>query len=342
MIASRLRHLLPLALLALVALPASAGAATTFGANLDRPPDNPYTCPTVPGQFFPSPTCSAESIQLVTGESGLPPAGDGVVSRVRVRVGPVTGPMQIVQEQALRQDNPGDPGHPIYACCKAVDASPVFTPAANAVTTVNVNFQVKQSVTPEPSGYYVDDHLALSVLDPNVPIPANVDPNASVGLWFPAWQVGEERAGSFGTSGAVILFNADWDPAGAGGGGGGGGAGGAAPVALGGDVARVRNGRALLDLICNLGVPCTGDLLLQNQQAAQTRPYVAKQKPKGRVTYAKSSFDIPAGKTKQVKAKLKRAGKQLLEKRKKAKVWANVKLDGSAAIVPPVRIKLKR
>ena len=105
-------------------------------------------------------------------------------------------------------------------------------------------------------------------------------------------------------------------------------------MALGGNAARVRNGRALLDLLCNLAVPCSGDLLLQNQQAAQARPYLAKGKPKGRVTYAKSSFEIPAGKTKQVKAKLKRAGKQLLAKRKHAKVWANVELDDSADAVP--------
>ena len=73
-----------------------------------------------------------------------------------------------------------------------------------------VNFHVKQDLAPEASGYYVDQHLALSVLDPNVPIPASLDPNAGVGLWFPAWKVGDERAGSYGTSGAMILINGDW------------------------------------------------------------------------------------------------------------------------------------
>lgn len=34
------------------------------------------------------------------------------------RVGLVTGPMQVVVEQALRQDNPGDAGHPTYAAAR--------------------------------------------------------------------------------------------------------------------------------------------------------------------------------------------------------------------------------
>lgn len=123
--------------------------------------------------------------------------------------------MQIVVEQALRQDNPGDPGHPTYACCQAINASQVFTPKANAITQIPVNLPVRQDISPDPStGYYVDQHLSLSVLAPNVPIPASTDPNGSFGGWFPAWKVGDERAGVYGGQGAVILFNADWSPAG--------------------------------------------------------------------------------------------------------------------------------
>jgi hypothetical protein len=79
---------------------------------------------------------------------------------------------------------------------------------------VDVNLPVRQDAAPDPnSGYYVDDHLALSVLAPNVPIPASSDPNASFSGWFPAWSVGQERCCPLGDAGATILFNADWSPA---------------------------------------------------------------------------------------------------------------------------------
>lgn len=204
-----------IALALLLAAP-SQSSAVTFGANLDRAPDNAVAC-NDPGWFFfyTFPTCSAESNNPSTGESGFPPVGNGVVTKIRVRVGPVTGPMQIVVEQALRADNPGDPGHPTYACCKAINAGPVFTPAPNAITAQNVRLPVRQDIAPDPStGLYVDQHLALSVLAPNVPIPASTDPNAAFGVWFPAWQVGEERANPYGSGGATILFNADWQSCG--------------------------------------------------------------------------------------------------------------------------------
>ena len=325
-------------------LAAPVASAVTFGADLNRPANNPYTCSDFLFGGGPT-TCSAESINPTTGESGFPPAGDGVVTQVRVKVGAITGPMQIVVEEALRQDNPSDPGHPTYICCKAVAASHVFTPAADDTTPVNVNLNVKQDLTPNGAGVYVDQHLALSVLSPNVPIPASLDPNASVGLWFPAWQVGEERlGGSFGTSGGDILFNADWQPVGPGGGGGGGGGGppggGAeSALSLAEKTARVSANKALLELLCNLTTACGGTLALQNQQNARA-PF-AERAAKRATTYARASFEIPAGQTKTVKAKLKRAGKQLLKNRKQAKVWVNVELDGGG-LVAPFKVKLKR
>jgi hypothetical protein len=194
----------------LSAAPAQS-SAVTFGANLSRLPDNPYTC-----GYYGFSSCSWESINFSTGESGFPPVGRGVITKVRVRVGSVSGPMQIVVQEALRKDNPGDPGHPTYACCKAIAASQVFTPPPNSPAfPVNVNLPVRQDAAPDPNtGYYVDDHLALSVLAPNVPIPASSDPSASLSGWFPAWTVGQERCCPFGTSGATVLFNADWSPAG--------------------------------------------------------------------------------------------------------------------------------
>ncbi len=207
---------------------APALASTTFGANLNRVPDSSgaFTCGAYDqlynmGYEPPSATynsCSWEFQDPATGESVFPPSGLGVISRVRVRVGNVTGPMQIVVEEAQSVPNPSDPGHPGYACCRATQLSQVFTPAPNTITTIPVDFTVRQG--PDPTtGVGIDDHLALSVLARNVPIPAAVDSNAYDGGWFPAWQQqGEERyGGPAGTSGAVILFDADWDPVSSGG-----------------------------------------------------------------------------------------------------------------------------
>jgi hypothetical protein len=328
------------ALAAALLSPATSGAVT-FGANLNRAPDNFYRCPDIGAPIYNFPTCSSESINLTTGESGFPPAGVGVVTQVRVRVGPITGPMQIVVEEALRQDNPGDPGHPTYACCKAINASGVFTPAANAITTVNVNLPVRQDIAPDPNtGFYVDDHLSLSVLDPNVPIPANFDsnPNISLGIWLPAWQVGQERAGNFGTTGAVVLFNAEWNSApGAD----------KSPIEFLRRTLPVRAGNVFAPLLCAAGAPCVGNFLLQNLTArpqrltAAARPGILAKK--NRRTFAKKKFTIKAGKKKTIKIPLNGRGKLLLRDRNKVKVWANLKLkDVAAGAQPSVRVKLKR
>jgi hypothetical protein len=262
--------------------------------------------------------------------------GEGIVSNVRVRVGPVTGPMQIVLEEALRKDNPLEPGRPTYACCSLLAASPIFTPAANAITTVPVNFRVQQSRTPEPSGFYVDQHLALSVLSPTVPIPASLDPNAVLGAWYPAWAtIGEQKVGPAGTFvSADLLINADWDPV---------AATGTVPASLQlpRQIRPVRNNLALFPLLCSLSRACVGRLFLQNRRLANASGALASAKRKRRaVTYASVKFRIPAGKRKTIRARLGKIGRRLLKKRKRAKVWLNVKMQGAS--VEPVRLTLKR
>jgi hypothetical protein len=201
-----------------LAAPAHAGAVK-FGADLSRAPANVETCDQLsaatffpPGQTFGS--CSMTFQNLTTGETAFPPAGRGIVTRARVRVGPSTGPMQVVVEQALRQDNPGDPGHPTYACCQAVAASQVFTPAPNAVTQVPMRLRVRQDIAPDPrTGIYTDQHLALSVLSGNVQLPVAATPGQTsvLGVWFPAWRVGDERLGPPPSyPGFIALLNADW------------------------------------------------------------------------------------------------------------------------------------
>jgi len=129
------------------------------------------------------------------------------VTRVRIGVGDVTGRMQVVVMRALRKDNPSDPGHPTFVCCTAVRTTGVLVPRPDAITTFRVRLPVVQSRRPSRAGYYTSDFLALSVLDPNVPIPGNSDANATLSGWAPALTRGEER---FGTSGFMITLRATW------------------------------------------------------------------------------------------------------------------------------------
>ena len=194
--------------------------AIPFGTDLSRPPSvQAGFCPGFT-PFQPQPTCAWYSVNLQTGESPFPPAGNGVVSQVRVRVGGSTGPMQVVVLRGLRSakvvpSNPeiGFPGSAGYSCCKAVAASQVFTPAPGTVTAIPVNLPTRNDLAPDPTtGLYVGDFLALQILRPDVRIPFAADPGAVAGGWFPAWQANEERAGTYGITGAAILLNGDWNP----------------------------------------------------------------------------------------------------------------------------------
>ncbi len=326
--------------------PRGSAAAVTFGANLNRPANSPYTC--LHTSIFPVPSCSVNSTNLATGESSFPPIGEGIVSAVRVRVGPEPGPMRVVVEQALRQDNPFEAGRPNYACCTVIAMSPVFTPAANAITTIPVNFRVRQDISPDENGIYVDQHLGLSVLAPNVPIPASLDNSGlnSMGVFWPAWQnLGQERVGPAGSLvNPVVLMNADWDPVGA-------------PIAevapgavaalsIPSRQALVRNARARLALACGLDTACVGRVLLQSRQANRAgRALIAASRGRAKkaprtVTYGSVKFRVPAGKRRVVRVALNRKGKRLLRRQAKPKIWVNVTMKGQK--IEPHRITLKR
>jgi hypothetical protein len=199
-----------------------AAHAIPFGTDLSRPPSiQAGFCPNFT-PFQPQPSCAWYSVNLQTGESPFPPAGNGVVSLVRVRVGGSTGPMQVVVLRGLRNANttPSQPGPDSlftgdagYACCKAVALSQVFTPAPGIITSIPVNLPTRNDLAPDPNtGLYVGDFLALQILGPDVRIPFAADPGAIAGGWFPAWQPNEERAGTYGTTGAAILLNGEWNP----------------------------------------------------------------------------------------------------------------------------------
>jgi hypothetical protein len=215
-----------LATLAGLLVIAPPAGAIPFGTNLNRPPSPAAGfCPNfVPFTPQVGQTCAWQSVNLQTGESPFPPAGNGVVTRVSVRVGGSTGPMRMVVLRGLRDPEliPSDPnvengfpGSANYVCCKAVAFSQVFVPAAGTTSTFAVNLPTRNDLAPDPAtNKYVGDFLALQILSPIVRIPAAADPGAIAGGFFPAWQaLGEERAGIYGQTGMAVLFNGDWTPA---------------------------------------------------------------------------------------------------------------------------------
>jgi hypothetical protein len=312
-----MRARLALALLVgvLCAAPQTAHAIP-FGTDLSRPPSiQAGACPNF-NPFQPQPTCAWYSVNLQTGESPFPPAGNGVVSVVRVRVGGSTGPMQVVVLRGLRNPNttPSQPGNDFlftgdagYACCKAVALSQVFTPAPGAITTVPVNLPTRNDLAPDPTtNVYVGDFLALQVLRPDVRIPFAQDPGAIAGGYFPAWGPNEERAGVYGITGAAILLNGEWNPNAA--------AGNAIP-GLG--IVRFTNN------ILDVNVPGPGTLRVTDATgtvlSANHLGYVArKRKRKSRIKPVKLTT-TKAG-TVKVRIRPSKYGKKLLKRKSKLRV----------------------
>jgi hypothetical protein len=261
------------------------------------------------------------------------PYGGGTIVRARVRVGPVTGPMQFVVMRSLRHPQSlADP-----ACCFPVGASEVFTPAPNAVTTVPMNVPVRNDTDPA-SGINNYDHIAISVLAPGVPIPAFYTGDQSLnaptgGGFYPAYQPGTERTtGMFGVVGFQTLINADLEPSTPGTGtptGPTDTSGLIAPVGLG-RVARVRNGQAFVPLTCDSPQSCAGLLRLLGPAAGTGAGTAGASATKGRqrraVSYGQARFKVPPGKDAKVRVRLTGVAKRQLRKRDRVRVEAKVKM----------------
>jgi hypothetical protein len=359
---SRSRGWLPALVVAVLALaPASAQAqAVTFGTNLNRPANNTFaTCfngydegPFAPYHFVPGQsTCTWVSVgQLGTGaESHVVPA-TGRITTVRIKVGGTTGPMQFTLLRYYRRDNPGDPGHPDLRGPFYQGETAAFTPAANATSAIPVNLPVRADFDPNLNAY-VFDALGLSVLAPNVPIPANDTGDRSgnflAGAWFPRVSSADQangRVDGHPPAGVVPLYNATMA---CGGGavaraaqcGGGPGAGQQlAPtlLALARQTATVRRRIARLRLTCRLTTTCKGSVRLR------PRATNAKKKRKPAI-YASGHFKIKAGATKTVKAKLTKAGRRLMKRHKKARVQLVATIGkGKAAKIFSAKLTLKR
>jgi len=288
------------------------------------------------------PTCTWAAIGTIANPKAgtfLVPVA-GTVTAFSVRVGPVTGPMQVVVMRAFRdQTTPSAP----TVCCTEAGRSPVFTPAPNAVTTIATALAVRKDVVPDPiNNTLTFDSLALSVLAPNVPVPAFDAGDHNPGnfaipqavVFHPAVAPGQERFLNSGVGGFQVLLAADVTPSQSGA-GPTPAPGGAAPAAIVGATATVRNGAVPILIRCSLASGrCTGTLLLQNGAQAAARGRARK------VTYGRAAIDIAAGKRQTLQVTLTRAGKKLLKKKSRPKVWVNASVGGVK--VAPKQMTLKK
>ena len=334
---SRLTLIAVTALLAGLGVQTSGAQAQTFGADLGAAANNTGTCASLLAT-------SCTFFSGVPGPSFYAPA-NGTVTAVRVKVGPVTGPMQIVVMRSLYQNKAGDPGHPYFACCFVERYGPTFTPAANSVTSVPTSLPMVEDPTPPPDDTLTNargDFLALSVLAANVPIPANLDNVSGYSGFAPAPTPATTPAPSpnpiFATSNGLgyhVMMSADLSP-GSGGGGGGGGTNApgtaAAPLRIAGG-GQLIGTTASIPLTCVLTTACEGVLRLTNGRVTAARTRVR--------LYGKKRYKIPAGKRRRVKVGLNAAGRRKLGKRSALTVTATTTI-GSRVVSRRVKLKRKR
>jgi hypothetical protein len=379
--------------LALAALLAPAHAhAIPFGADLNLPANVAFDCTVLPlpnafGNGFaiaPSgqPTCT----WMAVGTAADPRQGSllvpvaGTVTAVQVRVGPITGPMQVVVLRSFRDTQAFEPS----VCCMETARTPVFTPTPNAVTTIQTALAVRKDVVPDPNNQTTTvDSLALSVLAPNVPVPlfdtGIHDPSnfgaPSALVYHPAVGPGQERYTNSGVGGFQVLLAADVTPSASGQGptvgplGTGPQPTAPAAIRLVQPAVSVRNGVAPILVRCDLATgQCTGVLRLQSRQAGAaaataTAPAATSagarrrhagrrgagrarprrrpaRRPPGTVTYGSAIFDVAAGAEGTVRVRLTRAGRRLLRRSARARVWVNATVAGRP--IAPARLTLER
>lgn len=163
------------------------GRVIQVGNNLNFAPTNGVTCqdgyPVQINASFPQPFTSqgAPSCLLITFFNGAESTQEGTVVSANIRIGPVTGPMRFVKARILYQSVTGQ------ACCSVQQYGPIFTPTANAITTVPLNFQMTEDHVPQPTDPTIvaNDLVALEVLAPDVPIPGVWTNNGGSDLGLP-------------------------------------------------------------------------------------------------------------------------------------------------------------
>lgn len=182
----------------------SLGPVVQLGDNLSQiPPISNVTCadgyPVQINASFPQPFTQqgAGSCLLLTFFPGAQPTVPGRVVSANIRVGAVTGPMRFVKMRILVRNILVAPNavEPDRACCSVEQYGAQFTPAANSVTTVQLDFDMTADrIAPinDLTTIAAGDLVGLEVLAPNVPIPGVwVNNGGSVlslpnYLWLPA------------------------------------------------------------------------------------------------------------------------------------------------------------
>lgn len=321
-------RLLIAALLLLSLAPANA-RAVTLGTDLNRVPDDGMAdCTRHPVYGVPTYAESCTWYSIVSAaESHIVPEGTGVVSRARVRVGRTTGLMQFVIGRA-QLDRNKPPGQGLM-CCVWRTAGPAFTPTPNAITEVPLSEAV-ENVRDFQNNQDLFDTMALSILQPGVPIPAApavsaLGSTSPAGACWPAVQLGNAYCMPGGPGNYAVLFNFDWDLNLSG------------AVRLAAQSALVNNGATRVTLLCALAQTCNGLLRLQNARAPGAAAAAALR------TYGTARFSIAAGKRVAVKVKLNQAGRRLLRSRRHVKVWANSTVtSGTASSTISDALTLKR
>ena len=329
----------------------------TFGADLSKAPTNEYTCGMniPPLGFYPG---AGSCLYFSIAPTPYAPSS-GTVTAVHVRIGPHTGPMQVVVLRSLYQNHLGDPGHPYFACCFVESYGPIFEPQPNTVTTVPVDLPVTEEPTPPAEDFTTNaagDFLALSVLAPNVPIPIALDNSTPVSGFYPAPTAQTVAAPApnpiFATTNLTageVMLSADLTPA----------AGAPAPGppvspglnrnGNGGGVPALTLPRTVIPVARNTaGVPvqclvldCRGSIALQSAPLSGLAAAASAKKAK-RITYGAASFSLKAGTNGKVKVKLSARGRGLVRSHARAKVWANITFSAGGGAPKSVKVTLKR
>ncbi|MEZ5156439.1 MAG: hypothetical protein R2718_10050 [Solirubrobacterales bacterium] len=331
---------------------ADAAIAITTGPNLaQHAPNAAFDCrtrPTVVGpQFYGFPDNCTYLGTSASGRATAPPLGGGVVTAVRIKAAAPVGPMQITGVRSIGSTTTG------VTCCFYAGESGVFTPRANATTTVRTRLPLDNSINPD-AGIQVVDYAALTIRANGVAIPGQYPGNNQFEgslAFFPRITPADNvtgRVDGWGTS-LVPLLSAEITPLCGGGGRVGGaerrvahawpadaalpppplGAGRAGGRCLGG--VSIRDGTigasgASVPLDCNLTSRCRGKLTL-----------LAKN---GKAKLGKAKFKLEPGARKKVKVKLTRTGKKAARGKGSLTAKAKAKVKGGPAETS--KIKLKR
>ncbi len=333
---------------------APAAGGQTFGADLSKVPGNEYTCGMniPPFDIYPG---AGSCLYFSISPTPYAPSS-GTVTAVHVRVGPHTGPMQVVVLRSLYQNHAGDPGHPYFACCFVESYGPIFEPQPNTVTTLPVDLPVTEEPTPPAEDFTTNaagDFLALSVLAPNVPIPIAIDNSTLVSGFYPAPTAQTVAAPApnpiFATTNLAagqVMLSGDLTPAGdAPPGGQAQGppqnpAGGAAPALnLPRRVIPVARNTATVPVQC-LVLDCRGSIALQSAPLGGLAAAATARKAK-RISYGAASFSLKAGARGKVKVKLSATGRRLIRSHARAKVWANITFSAGGGAPRSIRVTLR-